>query len=637
MAINDSSANTNAVPERAIQSTGAPIPTAAKSVPTPRTANWFGSQDGLGRTPVERGLGTEQLALLKSGIEKLISDNRTQFNSTDWTLEMIPIEKGMTKLHYSALVITLVSKNDLKNKVAVHSLILEATGDRIAPRYETINGQQVEIVRTATDAYDGVFIDIVNTRVKSLYKQSDIVNAEATVVPRSFNAADPLAINTLLSSALFACHNALIVLVPGFQDVCLTAARNTQMRVEHFFTKAQIADAVGQPVRNDITVVFSERQPVQTSGSINNTDSNRTFSTINGFIDLVYNPVEQPLYGNYGQFQQPGALPPTIRYAAHYVITNIDTQVASTLPAQLLAISTATTLRENDSWKTTFSHAGGGTARKNDTNDIGAVGFEVNIAKVIEGPNTTVPDGVRIDTKHSNFTTQQLGQLLGLTVRPGLAFSLDVPDCGPTTSYLSIFAAAALGNLDAHRTIIKAANYLTDNNFLNFFKNDGRIFADVGMPIHLGTYTDSDGTIRDLRDIDYLGILNVTGDKGLDVVKAWSNTFNAVHEPIAVRFAARKNILMNVVPNVEITGRAVRVTFDAGFLDALASAIYASGLVVSVDTLRSLNDFNQQRGGSAMMGNAMMTGSTHFVHQGGYFNNNTQGNVGYLSPRWAGQ
>lgn len=294
-------------------------------------------------------------------------------------------------------------------------------------------------------------------------------------------------------------------------------------------------------------------------------------ASVRGFLDLVWDPIQptQNIYQVYNAQQQQS----NQRYAVRFVMTSMESTKLLTIPAQLLALMPALSLRENNTWFQAFrptSIAG----NEFDMHDIGAIGIECNFE------NNPSGYGIRIDTKKDSFKPEHLGQLITMAVRPGLMLSLDVSECGPDTPHNGVFAAAAENNARANEAIINAANHLTNGAFSKYFPANGRVAVDEYNRIHLGHYEDRQGIKRDLRNADYLAILNMIGEKDPVVARDWSDTFARTNFPLNQRLAARKRILMGLFNNVVITGFARRVTFEPAFIEALVKGCQEAGLVV---------------------------------------------------------
>lgn len=579
----------------------------------------FRSMGSMNRTAMGRNPTSEALSKLVKAITTVYTENADK----SFEVQVLPIDMNSnTQLSVSVAIVALRDKQNPTAGVAFHTLIVAGSIDAPAPRFENIGGVNTEITRVVGEAYDDTLIKVVRETIARTYgTQIPLYDADAEVVPRTFDLADPQAVFTLAANALFACSQELEIHAGGFTDINLAfAERDSNLNVRIAYGQPQFLDPVGLPQRGDIEINFSAAPANQGQQQVERTSN---VSVARGFLDLTWAPVVQ-------QQQQGGWAQPVQsfqRYAARFVMTGLESQQLLTIPAQLLALIPALSLRENNQWVQAFRNNGFG-AEGVDMHDIGAVGIEVNFE------NNPSGIGSRIDTKSDSFKPEHLHKLVASTVQPGLILSLDVPECGSSTWYNGVFAAAAAGNPRANQAIIDAANYLTNGRFGNHF-HGGRIAVDEDNRIHLGHYADRSGVRRDIRDIDYLAVLNMVGEKDLGVVRDWSDTFVKTGFPLALRLAGRKRILTNLVNDVQITGFARRVTFEADFLDALAKSVAECGLSIRTTApYADLGSFERASGDylrSAMMG----SGSTGVFNNGGGFGNNAgSGNRGFGFGRW---
>lgn len=615
---------------------GAP---AAATAPVQGQPLRFGMSNGGSRliniAPMEKTLGSE-------GLHKLMTKAEAKLKmdlSDRYTFRLIPVESGSNGLYYSTLLVALQAKERVGGLVAFHALILEASADAPTPTFiQMAGGKNIEVTRPASDAYDEQFARIVTDVVRNAFAGVEVRLASATVVPRDFDTENEQRVHRVIANAAFACHQELAIREPGFEDLQLSvAAQDSTLRVVHRFDSSRSEDIVGNAVRADVGVSFVSQQNTQNRGpgqqSLNSGDRQVEFSSIRGFVDLVWDPVQQAQPG-WGQMAQQAMNPDFFkRYAARFVITSLDFRKYYTIPSTLAAIAAAITLRDNNNWYTAFWQRGLSNAadkKEIDLHDIGAIGYEVNI---LPGQ---LPDGKPYESKSSTWGPVDLGRLLSTVVRPGLMFSIDIADAGPETWHEDVFTDAAnnpgAGNM-AHEAIIRAANYLTGNAFSKYFGPNDPIFIDHGQRVHLGYYLDKDGKKRDLRDYDYLAALNVMGGKDMSVVAAWSDTFLNTNVPVAERLADRKKLLTNMNPTATITGFGTRETFSAKFLDSLQQACADAGLRMQLSTPMASGDFTSQRGVAGAAGALLGAGTSAFVQPAGMANV-AAGGGGYT--RWGG-
>lgn len=567
-------------------------------------------QIGAGmRTMMSRNPASETL----SKLTKALGDLYAEAAQTDFEYTLLPIDMNQTpNLSVSVLVVAVRDKQKLELGVAFQTLLVEASAEAPAPRFESIGGNvNVEVMRTIAEAYDRVMIETVSDRVARQFPNMPMFNAEATVVPRDFKIEDKELLYRLAANTAFACSQELQTKDRDFQDLNLAnAAHDSNLQVRTTFGNPQISDAVGHPLRADVRIDF-QAVPLNQNQQQQNLERTQLISSMAGFLDIIWDPM-QPQPGQFGsgwgQQQQSYQ-----RYAARLVGTQLESSQLLTIPAQLLALVPAVALSEGNAWVQAFKPSPFSGDGK-DIRDIGAIGYEVNFE------NNPTGVGNPVDTKGDSFKPESLHKLVAATFKPGLVISLDVPECGPQTWYNSVFAAAAeaTANQDAINAIIRAADILTAGHFARYFPNNGRVAMDENNRIHLGYYTGRDGTRHDIRDIDYLAVLNLMGDKDMGVVKNWSDTFLKVQFPLIQRLAERKRIITGLVGDAVFTGYARRVTFTQEFMSALVAGCKDAGLTMRSATMYSdLNTYERATG--SFLGNTVMSSDVTGVFNRGNF------------------
>lgn len=556
-------------------------------------------------SPMSKAPGSEVLTKMEKAFAAVAEESADP--GCEYTF--IPLDMNTTtNLSASALIVAVRVKNALDLGVGYHSLIVEAASEAIQPKYESINGQNVEVTRVIGDAYDVTMIKAIAEAVQRKFPQSIIRNADAEYVPREFNLQDQGAVRGLLANAIIASYTEIATKDTNFIDINLRlAAKDSTLVARTTFNNPEHHDAVGLPVRSDIVIDFSAAPPGNTPQGGTNVERTQALAQVRGFPDLVWAPEAPPqnMFATYQQQQQSTRL-----YAARFVMSGLEAVPHLTIPMQLLALATALTLRDGDAYTQAFQGDQYNSSTYN-LHDIGAIGLEAQFTKDAGGISQ------RIDTKAATFTPMAFAHLFSMLVRPGLIMSLDVPEVGDSTWYNAVFAAAAVGDANANQAIIDAANYLTDGRFSQIFPAGGRVAVDENNRIHLGYYTDNTGVKKDLREIDYLAILNIQGETDPKIVQDWSDTFTRVEFPLTQRLAARKKIIVGLFPNAVFTGFACRVTFEVQFLDALAQACAQAGLEIRAVTPYNDTD-SYQRASSAFVGGTLMGQGTSGLFTRGY-------------------
>ena len=582
MAINDT-VNHQAAPQAA--QAGAAQP--AAQLQPQRQAGWSFHSSSLFGAPIRPDPYSDYMKKMLKGLEEI-------YKSADDSCEisLILLDPSVeSALIFSAIVVCLKIKDQPKLGVAYHVLICEATHDPLPPLIENINGQQVEIMRVTSDALDIVLANKVKERVSRAYPGLATHMVDACVVPRTFNPEDDRAMQQLALNAGVAAKTELQMRVPTWSDFNLSLnQRDSNLVVTQTFQNQQIEDAVGCPMRSDVLISFSsqkQRDQNQQAGIINNGDRETKVSEVSGFIDLVWRPLAPTVPQNYYAPQQ--IAPPTQKYAARLVLTNISSNFAYTPSSVLLSVATAMTLRDDNNWYQVFRPTN--TGKEIDLRDLGAINIEANTA------NEPTPYGTRINTKADTFRLEDMGRLINMLVQPGMAISIDCPENGAQSWYLSPFAAANCGNQTAYNVLFEAAQELTGGQFGKYFQKGEPMFVDAGNRVHLGTWTDANGIKRDIRDIDTLAVANLIGERDPQVIREWSDTFLRLDYPLAQRLAARKKIISGLTNHSAVfTGFAQRVTFATKFLMAISLGIRDLQIPVRINTPLSSASFNDARG-----------------------------------------
>lgn len=546
--------------------------------------------------PISKALGSDYLLKLQEYLREIYKTAGPGYEISIRALD----NNNIPMLRFSALLVCVKIRNAKPERVAYHVLLLGATGEKISPLVETLNQQQIEITRVESDAIDAKLLSIAQEAVESFYPQHQAFFADAEVVPRDFNIEDKARVHMLAYNAGQACCYQLELVAKGknYTDYNIEKMKGgSNLVVKMGVPRTTIEGILGEPIRADILINFvSElpRIPGNREVSLNTADQQTKVSEVAGFIDTIWCPMDT----NNSPFQ-PVQQVNTQKYAARFVITNIASNFSYSPAAILLALSTATAVRDNSNWIQAFSP----TPKTGlDLRDCGALNIEANLER---NPSQI---GEKMDIKAANFTLTSLNQYIAALYRPGLVLSIDVPEYGASNWFLSLFTeAASVGQhaASARNFLIHAANQLTNNHFGKYFHSNAPIFSDV-QRVHMGYYTDSDGNRRDIRDYDYIAVANLINKNDPGPLRDWSDTYYRTDYPEEQRLHARLNLLRNMVTGIEITGFAKRITFSVDFIDALVSGEKDAGLSSQIQTPLSYTDFNQQRGVGTFIGTALM-------------------------------
>lgn len=632
--------NDNSAPSfsASVPPSAAPAPSWPTSSPAPQPQSntqtpWTFSSIAM-TGPISTTQGSDNLIKLRDKVTELIKDH----NTPELHMRALVIDNQQhSGFYYSALVFCMRMPNAKVDGVAFYTMLLTSTNEMPRPKTEQVLNQTIENRLVPGDAFDSRYVERATKLISESFPGLTLYNAGGTTVPADFDANDATALQRLISNASTAVYAELSVRQPDFHDLNLSSARaDSTLQVSVVFGRETIQNAVSEPMRSDLDVSFGSIQQSNNNESLNDqARRNEKFGKLFGFIDPVWAPVQMPQqgWGMYNQ-QQMGML--TQKYAARLVITHMESLRMPTLPAYLLLLLTALPVGMGNNWyhaffnQTRFLDKKGGV----DYTDVGALNIEANLpsAKYPNGNPSGIGD--RVDTRAKDFTSEAFGIYMSRLFREGLLFSLDVPFCGPQTWYLEVFRAACDGNMDAHKTILHAANYLTNGHFEPLFTQAGpqaKIFVERNNIIHLGEYEDADGKKRDIRDIDHLAVVNAFAESDMSIVRKWSDSFLQTNRSLQMRLYERWNIIQAITKNrAVLTGYAERVTFTDAFLLALSHAASECGLNIRLNMPNTSIGIQAERGVATFVNQALVPSNiaVGVFEQGMGVVTNTPGNFG---------
>jgi hypothetical protein len=633
MAINDSAAQAQAaaaaatVSQRAQASqTGQPQQQGGGA---PQKLN-LRSMGNVSRIPMSRNANSEIIAKLQEAIAKQYDQDSLK---SMFEIRLIALDNNTYRqLRFSTLLVAVRNKLSTAKSavgVAYYALLVQATGVDLNPITENVQGRPTEVLRTPDFAWDADLSNIVNQAMREAYPNENLLPCDGTVLGRhTFDHTNESMVYLVARNALAACSTTIDQAATDFRDFTLADASFTNTALVIRTERETLMDDAGNPMRSDIQMELRDNQK-QTNGTDyrpNNNEDTGRLGYCSAFVDVGWAPLA-PQQGMFmgqqvgGMPTMPGAAAPTQTFAANLVITHVENDELITLPAVLLNIAMTVAIAEGWGWLYSFVNTGG----KRRQHDIGTLNYEANLFRDPSGIGQPVP------TATDDFQLEQLFQFAQMVIQPGLAISVDVPDCGPQTHYLGILAAAAEGNVEAKMAIDAAWNWLTDGQYNMNLPTNEPLFINQGNRIHLGYRIDESGMKTDIRDLDYISMATLKGGHDLDMVRKWSDTFSATSVPLPVRLEMRARLIKEVYPSAVFTGMATRVTFGPKRLAHAVQAIMTKGLRPVIQTSGFGLTSTSQRGyasfaqGGLYMPGQVTYGQGHQQQNGSYFSHNLQG------------
>lgn len=589
----------------------------------------FGGRSALRFRPVGRNENGELLRNLHKTFGKSL-DNELQRAEDRQLFDLIPMDRGQYRIAYSHLLVVMKASDGAQSKAAVFALKLEGSAmQQLRHRQLTIGQQQLLLEQVPADTDTAALRQQINEVVSTHLglPTSDIFEAGMLTVPTEFDVNSEDAVHSLMyrsTQALFTIMNAAFLKLEDPISAA-TIAQEYDLAGTLDYSGAEVFDAVGLPVRSDvsITLVGNLKGMKGQNTEYQGIDGELPLTRVDGFLDLTWaDPTKIQL--PYGM----GAAP-TQRYLPRFVITRLDSQQDQiTLEQQLMGLYTAGLLSQNFAWIGALRGSrivGGRNLR-----DIGAIGLELD-----------PKNPVRIPTSDGTFGDAQLSSLARMAIFDNMGICLDVDEAGEQSWINRVFLDAAQSLIDpqkaqrANALIAKAANTLFGGHLSQFWDGSQPVMTTEMYRVQTGYYVDDKGEKRDIRDIDYLAMLNLHGERDLNTLYTFNRTLAPAQVPQEVQTVERGVLLRNQEPNYKLKGYAWRLTVNTEFLKAMSRAAVACGFVVRPDRLFSAYGANQERVGYNPqhfgLSSADMAGAYAFTQQGvgAGHNNGYYGGSGY--------
>ncbi|HEX9137843.1 MAG TPA: hypothetical protein VF905_12985, partial [Nitrospirota bacterium] len=536
----------------------------------------FASLSSIGRinpTPIAMSNTAEALETFRRDfVEAMPSkDDNNMLNTS-----VFPIDAATAGIPFSLLVVagTRRGKEDLG--VGYHTFVLAGSAETLRPREESFRGQRVFIVQVPGDGYNNRTREVIKDVLGRHYVGKNLFSADAEVISEGFPSAkeDPQAIADCVKNAFAAIKTAIDRNDPDAPQLQLTADDNADtynsVHVQH--RQNHIFDRGHMPTRADVIVDLQSRENKgrNSRDSIDQLVTGTRISRLGGFFDFVYAPAEGATNRNdlYSRRDRRVSGEEYQLYALRFVTTFVDT-VDFSPTTMLLAMATMNAMGESQEVMRAFEP--NQSLGEDDPRNIGALAIEPNLQDMERG------FGERWETKTTAFTTAKRQALLRAAVRPGIIFSIDVPECGASTWQHIDLLAAAQGNEKAMRRIYDAACVLTNGHFEDLYGRDELIIDPHIERIHAGYYTEGNGSNQrlDLRDFDYLALLNYLRpekEEDLEIIQRWGMAASSNDDTILTQ-SERYEIIKDFVPTAVITGYHQRFNFTLGFNEALLEAV----------------------------------------------------------------
>lgn len=506
--------------------------------------------------------------------------------------QVFPIDSSSAGLPFSLIVIAGIKRGKEDLGVGYHTFMLAGSADPLRPREESYRGNRVMIVQVPGDGYDNRTREVVKDVLSRHYPGKNLFTADAEVIYEDFPSAkdNPQAIGDCVKNSFASIKTAIDrhdVDAPALKlSADDTSDSFNSIHVQH--RQNHVYDRGHLPTRADVIIDLQSRENRgrNSRDAIEQMVPGTRISRVGGFFDFVYAPADgattrNDLYARRGgratgdEYQL---------YAARFITTFMDT-IDFSPTTMMLAMATVNAMGESSEVMRAFEP--NLSLGEDDMRNIGALAIEPNLQDLERG------FGERWETKNAQFTAAKRQALLRATVRPGVIYSIDVPECGAATWQHVDLMAAAQGVQKAMDRLYDAACILTDGHMEDLYRRTDPIVDSHIERIHAGYYTEGpNGQRLDLRDFGYLELLNMLRPEKEDdllLIQKWGMAA-ATNDDTLLSQSERFEIIRDFVPTAVITGYHQRYNINVGWNEALVEAISRCKL--------SLNPTTSSRDGS---------------------------------------
>lgn len=522
----------------------------------------------------------------------------------------------------------IAQKDNSTGNVAFYIYAIEAGIGPITPEIRKGNGmgRDISIDRVASDGINAHTIAIAREAVGLKFPKCNIHEANGLVVLRDADITKENVIDYIIRVGFTAMDACLMALSPDFKPFSFIPQIQKGLNSVNVTTifkgvEGTIIDPLGQPTRSDVIVNTTEGGQQKQFSNIISLDQSQTMPFMSGraYIDL--------LYINNLEIGKTGLLQPIV---PRVMITDAETKIPS-LELQLWClVNTFGALIVNDQWQEAFKTKYA-NSQDVDLHDIGGIGVAIPF-HLIANPqmfNSCVarnqPEGEYVDTKAATFGDNEFNNMMMYGVRNTPIFSMQISHMGSYAWRDNIYCRATGNDASAHEanaTIMRAVDHMTGGAFSSIYVGNGRAVSFEQNLVHLGYWTDKKGNRRDVREIDFLAILNyfrtIDPRQAFEKALQYCRTFLDAGTSDIERLTERAQIV-NQICNPTLTGRASIATFEPDFIKAFIQAISKVGITTHI-TNNEVR-FNPNNIDTSWVQSNMYQGGVTGFNTAGFFNN----------------
>lgn len=486
---------------------------------------------------------------------------------------------------------TIVTSVDCGKAVSYHTILLEATGDRVFTAADVMgevananknpSGQNAQLNYWSPDDANNIYLhNEIRQVLAKVYPGKTLKSVDALVLPKEHGEIAQIA-EQLASVAFNACVTEWYFSTETVSDLNVgqalsEAGKGKILRIKSDMRGIAGTNPFGSPFRADWKLNLSIGDVNQTWRELNVQSGDIPLVETAGFVEAIPETIVIA--------QQPG-FPPLEKTSLHpnIIITSIN-PLNPTPCYMLLGVITSLVMTNPGMFMKALP-------LKDNKNQFGSL----NVFTALTKDDNNNPTRERLDLTSKHYTMDKVYNVGKQMFTLSPMVSMDIAAAGHQTYYTSILATAANPNnpnnirVNAISELIAQLNWLTNGAFpIDFPVNE--VFNNNGVVIPLGEWSDKTG-LRDLRDIDLAFIAGHSDND--EMLNKWVLTSLPGDITGLDPFLTRVDIISKLVPDARITGKAVRVTFTGKFISALSNAAVSVGLDPRYETeVKFISDNN---------------------------------------------
>ena len=510
----------------------------------------------------------------------------------------------------------------------IRPMLVSVKRDRRSSRTANYSNIQVTVDQRPQDLAAGNYYSKVADYIaRNVPNVGSVRSAGILELPVSLDPTDEEAIANILIDNEQRLYDAVST-AKDESRITLQALAQTQaqLAITPVYGRNTTHTVTGRPVRSDVTVSLNANFRInQQQGGYQGNQQDNTASvelnSLSGFIDLV--PFRAPMQSPIGITN-----PLDMQcFNAYFVITNArqgDVSKPNQMESFLLSLAQMYYITANGSWLQAFAPTFG---EGRNTNDPTAMGYWIASKRFSDNGKDITDMGVIQQLLKTYLTGNPTSPV------PALGFMMDINPTGENAALELPLLEIALQTPKAEQAakyIIEAMNNLTGGRFTSVYNPTGPMVKFTGDLVSLGEYVGQDGQKRDVRDMGYLPMLNLT-DGNQEDFRQWFDTTkpsNTPQELLRIRESVEKRYLGT---SCEFDGYAYRVQFDAEFVTAVYKAIVGCGVSIVVQDNGAQNQ-------QAYFGNPALTaGMVNGMASSGWVNTNQNGAFNMNQNLYGGQ